>query len=239
MEKEGLRPVPIQLKRLERLSFIRHGFGDSSWRGKDLRRLAEKLGFRPVLLKQVHSDVVHFIEEPPQRTLRGDGALTRLPGLLLAIRTADCLPVLLVEERRRVIGAVHCGWKGTSRHILEKAVLGMRERYGADPGAVLAAFGPCIGRDCYEVGEDVRRAFAAAGFPDSVFRTVKGAPGQFLLDLRAANRLQLLKLGVKAGNILSLDLCTHCQPRYPSYRRDKENCGRMISFIGAVSMPLP
>ena len=96
MEKEGPRPVPIQLKRLERLSFIRHGFGDSSWRGKDLRRLAEKLGFRPVLLKQVHSDVVHFIEEPPQRTLRGDGALTRLPGLLLAIRTADCLPVLLV-----------------------------------------------------------------------------------------------------------------------------------------------
>jgi YfiH family protein len=232
MKTEGRSAFPIQLSRLERLPFLRHGFGDSSWRVRDLQRLAEKLGFRPVLLKQVHSDVVLFLDEPPQRTLRGDAAVTRLPGLLLAVRTADCLPVLLVEEKKRVIGAVHCGWKGTSRRILEKAVLGMRERYGADPGAIMAAFGPCIGPDCYEVGEDVRGAFGAAGFPDSVFRTIKGRPGRFRLDLRSANRFQLLKLGLKPRNILSLDRCTHCQPDYPSYRRDKDKCGRMISFIG-------
>jgi YfiH family protein len=222
----------IRLRRFERLPFLEHGFGDSSWRVRDLRRLAEKLGLRPVLLKQVHSDVVHFLDEPPQRTLRGDAAVTRLPGLLLAIRTADCLPVLLVEEKRRVIGAVHCGWKGTSRRILEKAVREMQRCCGADPGSMLAALGPCIGPACYEVKGDVRQVFAAAGFPDSVFHAVKSRPGRFLLDLRSANRLELLKLGVKARNIFSLNLCTHCQPHYPSYRRDKEKCGRMVSFIG-------
>jgi len=223
------------VRRLERLPFLRHGFGDSSWKNKDLRLLAERLGFQLILLRQVHSDTVHFIEERPQRTLRGDAAVTRLPGLLLVIRTADCLPVLLVDEKKRVVAAVHCGWKGTSRRVLEKVVLGMQERYGADPGAIMVALGPCIGKDCYEVGEDVRRAFAAPELPDSAFRPVTGRKDKFLFDLRSANRLQLLELGVKAGNIFSVDICTHCHPDYPSYRRDRDPCGRMLSFIGLTA----
>jgi YfiH family protein len=227
----AVREVP----QLERIPFLRHGFGDLAWGEKDLRQLADGLDFKPLFLKQVHSDVVHFIDEVPERRLRGDAAVTRLPGLLLVIKTADCLPVVLVEEKKRVIAAVHCGWKGTSQRVLEKVVLGMKECYGANPAAILAAFGPCIGGACYEVGEDVHRAFAESGFPASLFRPVTGRRGKYLFDLLSANRLQLLKLSVKAQNILSLDICTHCDPKYPSYRRDRDATGRMLTFIGLTS----
>jgi purine-nucleoside/S-methyl-5'-thioadenosine phosphorylase / adenosine deaminase len=228
-------PSVITIPRLDRIPFVRHGFGDLSWGEKDLRRLADRLGFKLLFLNQVHSDVVRFIDQVPQRKLRGDAAVTRLPGLLLAIKTADCLPVILVEEKRRVVAAVHCGWKGTSERLLEKVVLGMKERYLVGPGAILAAFGPCIGENCYEVGRDVRRAFSDSGFPASLFRPVSGRRGQYLFDLRTANRLQLLKLGIKPENILALDICTHCDPRYPSYRRDRDECGRMLTFIGLTA----
>jgi hypothetical protein len=225
----------IKVPRLARIPFLRHGFGNLNWREKDLRQLAERLGFRLLFLKQVHSDVVHFIAEVPQLMLRGDAAVTSLPGLLLIIKTADCLPVLLVEEKKRVIAAVHCGWKGTSQGFLEKVVMGMKERYGADPAAILAVFGPCIGGGCYEVEEDVRRTFVESKFPATLFRPITGQSGKYLFDLRSANRLQLLKLGVKAKNIFSLDICTHCDPTYPSYRRDRDECGRMLTFIGLAS----
>jgi YfiH family protein len=222
----------VTVPQLERVSFLRHGFGDRSFREKDLRKLAGRLGFRPLFLNQVHSDVVRFLDEAPKRRLRGDAAVTRLPGLLLVIQTADCLPVILVERKKRVIAAVHCGWKGTSQRVLEKVVTGMRERYGVDPAAILAAFGPCIGRACYEVGEDVRRSFAGGGGQDHLFRPVEGREGKHRFDLGGANRFQLLRLGLKPGHIFAVDICTHCHPDYPSYRRDGEACGRMLSFIG-------
>ncbi len=225
----------LTVPQLERIPFLRHGFGDLTWGEKDLRQFADGLGFKSLFLNQVHSDVIHFIDEVPQQKLRGDAAVTRLTGLLLVIKTADCLPIVLVEEKKRVVAAVHCGWKGTSQRVLEKVVLGMQERYGANPAAILAAFGPCIGRSCYEVGEDVRRAFAEYDFPASLFRPVTGRRGKYLFDLLLANRLQLLKLSVKAKNIFSLDICTHCDPKYPSYRRDGDECGRMLTFIGLTS----
>jgi purine-nucleoside/S-methyl-5'-thioadenosine phosphorylase / adenosine deaminase len=232
MENQAGAPVVLKIPQLERLPFIRHGFGDASWGEKDLRQYAAGQGLKPIFLNQVHSDVVRFIDGAPRRTLRGDAAVTRRPGLLLAVRTADCLPVLLVETKKRVIAAVHCGWKGTAGRILEKAVLGMVERCGADPAALLAAFGPGIGAGCYEVGEDVRTAFARSGHPGSLFRPITGRAGRYIFDLRSANRLQLLGLGVRPSHIFSIDICTHCDARYPSYRRDKDSCGRMLSFIG-------
>jgi hypothetical protein len=108
----------------------------------------------------------------------------------------------------------------------------MEDRYGADPAALLAAFGPCISGACYEVGEDVRIAFKKSGLPGSLFSPIAGRAGRYLFDLRSANRRQLLKLGLKAGHIFSVDACTHCEARYPSYRRDRDACGRMLSFIG-------
>jgi YfiH family protein len=235
MKNEACDSAVITIPRLERVPSLRHGFGDSSWRENDLRQLADRLGFKPISLNQVHSDVVHFIDEVPQRRRQGDAAVTRLPGLLLVIKTADCLPVILVEEKKRLIAAVHCGWKGTSLRVLEKVVQGMKERYAADPAAILAAFGPCISEGCYEVGRDVHRALTVSGFSASLFRPIAGCSGKYLFDLRSANRFQLQKLGVKAKNILSIDICTHCDPKYPSYRRDREATGRMLSFIGLSS----
>ncbi len=232
MKNRAGDPAVATIPRFERLPFIRHGFGDSSWTERDLREFAAGRGLKPVFLDQVHSDIIRFIDEAPRKRLRGDAAVTARAGHLLVIRTADCLPVLLVEKRTRVVAAVHCGWKGTAKGILEKVVLGMGERHGVDPATLLAAFGPCIGRSCYEVGDDVHAAFQRSGFPQSLFRTKVGPTGRYLFDLRSANRLQLLKLGVKAGHIFSADVCTHCDPRYPSYRRDKDACGRMLSFIG-------
>jgi YfiH family protein len=232
MKDQASRPPVVTVPRFERIPFLRHGFGNRSRQAKDFKRSGDWKGFLPVFLKQVHSDIVHFIDDMPRQRLRGDALVTRLPGLLLIIKTADCLPVLLVDEKTRVIAAVHCGWKGTRLKVLEKAVRGMLERYGVDPSFLLAAFGPSIGGGCYEVGENVRNLYAGGGFPGSLFTSIPNRPEKYLFDLRAAARLQLLSLGIKEESIFSVGICTHCDPAYPSYRRDKDECGRMLSFIG-------
>lgn len=217
---------------LDRLPFLYHGFGKSGWKEKDFGTRAEWRNFKLLFLDQVHSEVVHVIREIPKKNLRGDAVVTGLARVFLIIKTADCLPVFLVDETKRVIAAVHCGWKGTLRRVLEKVVLKMRDGYGSDSRTLLAAFGPSIGGDCYEVGEDVHKSFAAAGFPGSLFRPLPGRPGKYLFDLREANRRQLFQLGVRAKNIFSVDVCTHCDSDYISFRRDRGRAGRMLSFIG-------
>jgi YfiH family protein len=234
MKDRVASPSVITIPRFESISFLRHGFGDGSWQENDFRKSEEWAGFRPLFLRQVHSDTVHFIDEMPRQRLRGDALVTRLPGLLLVIKSADCLSVLLVDERTHVIAAVHAGWKGIHLRVLEKSVRGMLQRYSTDPGSLLAAFGPCIGGGCYEVGEDVRGFYAGGGFPASLFSPIPSRHGKYLFDLRAAARLQLVGLGIRVENVFSVDICTHCDPAYPSYRRDKDDCGRMLSFIGIV-----
>jgi len=225
-------PDLITIPRFDRIPFLHHGFGDAGWKAMDFRAREDWGGFRLLSLKQVHSDIVHFIRRVPGVGLRGDAVVTDIPRVFLIIKTADCLPVLLVDEKKRVVAAVHCGWKGTLKRLLERVVDGMKARYGSDPASILAAFGPCISSRCYEVGPDVRRGYAAAGFPDSLFRLVPGRRGKHLFDFAGANRLHLLRQGVKGKNIYTVNICTHCDVRYPSYRRDKDSTGRMLSFIG-------
>jgi len=224
----------ITLARFEEIPFLVHGFGDSALSVSGLKRLVSRSSLRPVVLRQVHSDTVHFVDRVPRESRRGDALVSRTPGLLLVIKTADCLPVLLVDRGRRVVAAVHCGWRGTVHGLLGKTVKGMQARYGCDPGRLLAAFGPCIGAGCYEVGEDVRGRFLRAGFPARLFRPLPGRLGKHLFDLAAANRLQLLDAGVDERNIFAAGVCTHCDPLYPSYRRDAHRAGRMLSFIGLL-----
>jgi hypothetical protein len=225
----------ITIPRFERIPFLFHGFGNAYWKEEDFARREEWKGFKLLFLEQVHSDVVHFIQKVPEKNLRGDAVVTGLPHLFLVIKTADCLPIFLVDEAKHVIAAVHCGWKGTRQKLLEKVVLGMRDRYDSDPRALLAAFGPCIGSRCYEVGEDVHRSFAAEESIDFLFCPAPGRRGKYLLDLRKANRIQLLGLGVREKNIFVVDICTHCDKNYLSFRRDKNKTGRMLSFIGMSS----
>jgi YfiH family protein len=209
-----------------------------------------------VTLRQIHSDIIHCVDSVPQQPLFGDGLLTTTPGLLLAIQTADCLPVILVDAKRRAVGVFHAGWRGTVKRIVEKGVGEMFRRFGSRPRDLKAAIGPGIHGCCYEVGEEVRTKFESQfAYAASLFREIKEsdpvrekypllfltarAPGhgilpkKIFLDLVEANRQQLLAAGVPKKNIETSPLCTNCHPDLLfSYRAEKGKTGRMMGVAG-------
>jgi YfiH family protein len=191
------------------------------------RRATDALSPQRVLfLRQVHGTRVRAA--PWEGSPEGDGALAREPGLLLAVETADCLPVLIVDRRRRAVAIAHAGWRGTAAGVAGVVVASLLES-GSRASDLEAALGPSIGPCCYEVGQEVGEAFGAGG--ESFFRP--GARGRLHLDLRAANSRQLREAGVPQAGIHLLDECTFCRPElYHSYRRDGAGAGRMISFVG-------
>lgn len=209
-----------------------------------------------VTLRQVHSDVIHCVNSTPHDQLVGDGLITNTPGLLLAIQTADCLPVILVDIKRRAAGVFHAGWRGTVQRIVEKGVGEMFRCFGTRPRDLKAMIGPGIQGCCYEVGEEVRTKFESQfEYAAGLFREVKEsdpvhekypllfltarAPGhgelppKLFLDLVEANRRQLLAAGVPKKNIESSPLCTNCHPEMLfSYRAAKGKTGRMMGVAG-------
>lgn len=209
-----------------------------------------------VSLRQVHSDLVHVVRSMEPGLLAGDGLVSNVPEIALAIQTADCFPVLLVDLRNRAVGAFHAGWRGTVKRIVEKGLGIMRGEYGSRPEDMQAAIGVGIQKCCYEVGEEVRDQFASQ-FPygnelvhevfssDAVrqkypllFMNAR-APGhgdtgpKIHLDLQEANRRQLLAAGVPDANITAMAGCTSCNPeKFFSYRVDKGKTGRMLAIVG-------
>ncbi len=197
-------------------------------REESRRRVAEGLAplGRLLLLKQVHGASV--VRAPWDGTPEADAGTASGTGLLLGIETADCLPVLVVDPRRRALAAAHAGWRGTAQGVAARAVEALLAE-GSRAGDLVAALGPCIGPCCYEVGDDVRTAFGASG--DGLFRP--GPAGRPHFDLRQANARQLLAAGVRAGALAHVDECTRCRADlYHSYRRDGRGAGRMINFVG-------
>jgi purine-nucleoside/S-methyl-5'-thioadenosine phosphorylase / adenosine deaminase len=181
---------------------------------------------RLLLLKQVHG--CRLVHAPWDGRPEADAAVSTERGLVLGIETADCLPVLVVDARRRAVAAAHAGWRGTAAGVARTAVRALVEA-GSEPADLLAALGPNIGVCCYEVGDDVREAFGAGG--DPFFRP--GPRGRPHLDVRAANRAQLLEEGLREENIATVAHCTFCAAdAYHSYRRDGKAAGRMINFVG-------
>jgi purine-nucleoside/S-methyl-5'-thioadenosine phosphorylase / adenosine deaminase len=181
---------------------------------------------RLLLLQQVHGAAVQ--QAPWSGRPRADAAVAFEPGLLLGIETADCLPVLLVDPKLRFVAAAHAGWRGTVAGVTRAAVTAL-ERAGSRADDLLAALGPGIGPCCYEVRDEVKRALGPAG--TAFFR--RGPAGRDHLDVRAANRRQLIEAGLAESRIGSVDECTFCRPDlYHSYRRDGPRSGRMISFVG-------
>ena len=114
-----------------------------------------------ITLRQFHSDVIHVAAAPSAEAPKADALITGTPGLLLGVQTADCVPILLADTRRRVVAAIHAGWRGTLARIAVKTLGQMRMEFGTRPRDVVAALGPAIGRCCYEVGPEVAQAFAA------------------------------------------------------------------------------
>lgn len=209
-----------------------------------------------ITLRQIHSDIIHLVESVLPEPLTGDGMITRIPGALIAIQTADCLPVILVDIRTHAIGVFHAGWRGTVKRIVEKGVGEMFRCFGTQPRDLKAAIGPGVQGCCYQVGEEVRTKFQLQfGYGDHLFREVKEsdsvrerypllfltarAPGhgelppKIYLDLVEANRRQLLAAGVLKRNIESSPLCTNCHPELLfSYRAEKGKTGRLMGVAG-------
>ena len=160
-----------------------------------------------------------------------DAVVSNTPGLALIISTADCLPVLFYDPVMGAVGAAHCGWRGTVKGIAAATLQKLTE-YGSDPADLRVAFGPAISRPSYQVGAEVVTDFQRAGFPESVYEP--DGSGRFLLDVAAANRWSLLRLGVKPEHVWESGLCTTADPeRFFSHRRDRGRTGRHWAVIVA------
>lgn len=187
---------------------------------------------------QVHGSdvlVVRDAADPRSESERCDALATNLRGLLLGVKTADCVPVLLGDPRTGACAAVHAGWRGTLAEVVRRALAVLREEFGADPRDARAALGPAALGCCYEVGREVVEPFRAK-FPDADSLFKPTAAGHALVDLHEANRRQLIEAGLAPERIHALPLCTMCRPDlFFSYRQDRKlygRTGRLLSVVG-------
>jgi YfiH family protein len=185
-------------------------------------------------MKQVHGTRIRFVSEPPPDPYVCDGIVTDQKDLGLVVQTADCVPLLFWESRGNAVGAVHAGWRGTLAGIASRAVATIEKELASSPDCILVVLGPAIGRCCYEVGDEVRRAFLESS-PSASELFSLGKRGRNHLDLAEANRRQLIEAGVPADQIHCADICTSCNPDVLySYRRGGEGVGRQYGIIGAA-----
>ncbi len=203
---------------LSRIPGLIHGFGT---------RLSEGWPGQPMAtVKQIHSARVVLVQEPGGQG-EADALITDRSGFVLAVRTADCVPILIADPDHHAVAAIHAGWRGAVSRIVVGSVEAMRQHFGSDPAALIAAIGPAIGRCCFEVGPEVAAEFAAL-FPER-----HDLASKTYIDLPEANRRQLMEAGLKADRISSASACTRCDAaQFHSYRRDREQSGRMVTAIG-------
>lgn len=240
-------------------------------RRRFIQAVAGKSKLELATIRQFHSGMIRIIEQdhgalvkPDGRAvLRGDGLMTDVPGIMLGVQTADCIPVLVADKRTRAVAAFHAGWRGTLARIVERGIGTMRLRYGSRPEDLVAAVGPGIGACCYAVGEEVRFEFESQfAYAPELFTEVYDsdpvrekypllfltarAPGhsnigpQIHIDLWEANRRQLLDAGLRAKNISVTAECSGCargkngERRYFSHRMEHGYTGRMMAVIGVA-----
>jgi YfiH family protein len=198
-----------------------------------------------ITLRQVHSTITHVVQPgggpyatPDDRALlEGDGLMTSLPDTLLAIQTADCVPVMVIDPKKRVVAVFHAGWRGTAAAIVEKGVAIMVEEFQSRPDDLIAAVGPSIGPCCYTVGEELHTAFGHNfSYAHELF-------DHDHLNLWEANRRQLLDSGIPSEQIAVVGECTGCifeasgERKYFSHRIERGFTGRMMSVVGIAETP--
>ncbi len=198
----------------------------------DLERFAAAFGSRGFhSLRQVHGRRIHEPGGAPA-TPEADGVVVSAPGRGAAIKTADCVPVLLADPDGGAVAGAHAGWRGTCLGVVGAAVRALVRRTGGDPGGLHAVIGPAIGACCFEVGPEVPEAFAAAGRDPARFTApAPSRRGRPRLDLPLENRLQLVAAGLDPANIRTASLCTRCEPAFHSYRREGPGAGRNWSLV--------
>lgn len=217
---------------LAALPGIGHGFETRSGRLRDAgpRQVAR--------LRQVHGATVHVIDadtSPEPYLLRaiearpaGDALITDVPGLGVAVATADCVPILLADPVRRVVAAVHAGWRGITAEVVSATLERMRQRFDSKASDCVAAIGPCASANAYEVSAEVRDAFLGHHLAPELFTATR--PGHWRCDLPGAVAQQLRQAGVEAIDVLGR--CTVSEPAtFHSWRRDGPAAGRMLSGI--------
>jgi hypothetical protein len=197
--------------------------------------LAEKLMIKPdqlVFPRQTHTNCVAEILDIPEAEIKETDALvTNKTGICLCVQTADCVPILLFDPVKNVIAAVHAGWRGTVKKIAEIAVQRMEQNYGSLPENIIAAIGPSISPEIYEVGDEVVEEVKLS-IPNAEIVLQQNNTGKFHLNLWEANRQVLLGNGLQPKNIEILGECSFSESeKYYSARKEGIETGRMVSGI--------
>jgi polyphenol oxidase len=197
---------------LEELPWVTHGFGTRA--SRDWPPAVAEVA----TLRQIHSDKV-LLADRSGCLGEGDALITNRPGIVLSIRTADCLPILIADPAKRAIAAIHAGWRGTVQEIVPKTVRAMQDQFDSQPEDLVVAVGPGIGSCCFEVGPEVAAQF--------------GLSGRAKIDLVETIRRQLGRNDGATSQFAATGLCTVCRADlFHSYRRDREAAGRMVTVIG-------
>jgi YfiH family protein len=203
------------------------------WVSKNGNLIARTFGFdlsRLILLDQTQQDQILLLKEPAitlPSPLEYDALVTDVPDTYLGILTADCLPIFVVDQKRRVIAAIHAGRQGTALHIMTKVLKKMEKEFGCPLRDLLISMGPSIGPCCYEIDE---RVFHQEWEPFSISR----AGRRWMVDLAKINIAQMMEKGIQQKQISWINLCTNCQSDlFFSYRRERRT-GRQLSFIGMI-----
>ncbi|MBP5294580.1 MAG: peptidoglycan editing factor PgeF [Lachnospiraceae bacterium] len=219
---------------------------------ENYRRVAERLGADPMKIvssNQTHTTNVRLVtaEDAGKGPFRErdyqdvDGLVTNVPGLILSTLYADCVPLYFYDPEHQAIGLSHSGWKGTASRMGAATVRKMQECFGTDPAQLIAAVGPSICADCYEVSEDVAEAFRES-FGEEDLNTVLRAgraPGKYQLDLWEANRRVLMAAGIPEGHISVTDICTKCnQELLYSHRVMGPERGIQAALLGLPEGPV-
>ena len=229
---------------LARVPWLVHGFGTRGILLDDYLSHFEIHDAVLVRTNQIHGNKVHILSHPrgeyshrggvnmvsakQSQVLQGDAFITASKNVVCFIRTADCVPILLCDSEKKVVGAVHAGWRGTACNVVGETIRVMRDDFGCKK--LMAAVGPCICPKCYEVKEDVIESFSKNGFSESFWKKTNN--GSYNLDIKQAN-IELLKLsGLNNSDISLLPFCTSCHNGdFASYRRDRSEKARQVNFI--------
>ena len=193
---------------------------------KNLKELKKWFNLKEIgFLDQIHSDSIYIYDGEIHQ---GDGIITNKKDIGIGIFTADCVPVLMYDEKKQIIAAVHSGWKGTLSKITSSAIDRMIDKYGSNPEDITALIGPHNRVCCYEVGKEVAAEFLQDPLYGSDNVIVNGK-----LNLEKCIKRQLMNKGIKEANIQVVEICTYCNTEYEmhSYRKSRVLSGRMFSFI--------
>jgi len=208
----------------------------------DWHAVAAAFGIVPdklITVTQVHGDAVVLVDDQGvvggringnPRTVEADAIITSAPGVAIGVETADCVPVLLLDPEIPAVAAIHAGWRSSVRKIVDRTVTRMNAEFGCRPQRMLAAIGPAIGPECYEVDEPVMGPVREAFSYWEEIATPR-RKGRWGLDLVKANARELLKMGLMEENVHALGLCTSCRKDLFYSFRAEGRTGRMLSMI--------